>query len=315
MVFDIKSDLTRKARLVGGGHQTEVPKESTYSSIVSRDSVRIAFLYAALNDLDILSADVQNAYLNAPTKEKLYTTAGLEFGSNNVNHPVLIVRALYGLRSSGARCKADPDVWLWPMAKPNGDTYWEYALCYVDNILIISHQPQEAMDYLSSKYKLKEGSIKEPDSYLGADIKKLNIDNSADPMKTRWAMLLDTYVKRSVADVERELLQINKRLATKVTTPIHLGYQPELDTMPELDPKRTSYYQGMIRVIRWITELGQIDILVAVAVLSQHSVAPRRGHLEQVFHIFGYLKRYKRLTMVFADNLPHYDETRFVRCD
>jgi hypothetical protein len=39
MVFDIKSNLMRKARLVGGGHQTEVPKESTYSSVISRDSV------------------------------------------------------------------------------------------------------------------------------------------------------------------------------------------------------------------------------------------------------------------------------------
>jgi hypothetical protein len=57
IVFDSKSDLTRKARLVGGGNQTEVPKESTYSSVVSRDSVHIAFLYAALNDLDVLSAE------------------------------------------------------------------------------------------------------------------------------------------------------------------------------------------------------------------------------------------------------------------
>jgi hypothetical protein len=98
MVFDIKSNLTCKApRLVGGGHQIEVPKESTNSSVISQDNVQIAFLYAALNDLDILSADVQNAYLNAPMKEKLYyMTAGLEFGSNNVNHPVLIVPALYG---------------------------------------------------------------------------------------------------------------------------------------------------------------------------------------------------------------------------
>jgi hypothetical protein len=70
------------------------------------------------------------------------------------------------LRDGGyVSCKANPDVWLRPMAEPNGGTYWEYALCYVDDILIISHQPQEAMDYLSSKYKLKEGSVKEPDSY------------------------------------------------------------------------------------------------------------------------------------------------------
>jgi hypothetical protein len=70
---------------------------------VSRDSIRIAFTLAALNNLDVLSADLQGAYLNAPTKEKVYTTAGLEFGADKVGRPVLIVRALYGLKSSGAR--------------------------------------------------------------------------------------------------------------------------------------------------------------------------------------------------------------------
>jgi hypothetical protein len=98
MIFDVKMDLTRKARFVAGGHQTDPPKESTYSSVVSRDSRRIAFTLAALNDLDVLSADVQGAYLNAPTKEKVYTTAGLEFGADKVGRPVLIVRALYGLK-------------------------------------------------------------------------------------------------------------------------------------------------------------------------------------------------------------------------
>jgi hypothetical protein len=79
MVFDIKMDLTQKARLVAGGHQTDPPKESIYSSVISKDSVRIILTIAALNDLDILAADMQNAYLNVPTNEKVYTTAGLEF--------------------------------------------------------------------------------------------------------------------------------------------------------------------------------------------------------------------------------------------
>jgi hypothetical protein len=70
MIFDVKMDLTRKARLVAGGHKTDPPKDSTYASVVSRDSVRIAFTVAALNRLDVLCADVQNAYLNAPTTEK-----------------------------------------------------------------------------------------------------------------------------------------------------------------------------------------------------------------------------------------------------
>jgi hypothetical protein len=79
-VFDVKLDLVLKARFVAGGHQTNTPKESVYSSVVSRDSVHLAFLIAVLNDLEILLADVQNAYLNAPTKAKIYTIAGLECG-------------------------------------------------------------------------------------------------------------------------------------------------------------------------------------------------------------------------------------------
>ena len=65
-VFDVKMDLTRKARLVAGGDMTGPPSRSTYSSMVTRESVRIAFLIAGLNDLDVLAWDIGNAYLNAP---------------------------------------------------------------------------------------------------------------------------------------------------------------------------------------------------------------------------------------------------------
>jgi hypothetical protein len=68
MVFAIKVDLTRKARLVAGDHLTDVPKELVYSNVVSRNSVRIPLTIASLNQLEVLAADVQNAYLNAPTK-------------------------------------------------------------------------------------------------------------------------------------------------------------------------------------------------------------------------------------------------------
>jgi hypothetical protein len=143
MVFDVKLDLVRKARFVAGGHQTEVPSESVYSSYVWREGVRIAVLIAALSDLDILAANVQNTYMNAPTKEQLYMIAGPEFGPYKVGRPVLIVRALYRLRSSGARfhdhmattlreggftaCKADADVWMKAAVKKDGTPYCEYV--------------------------------------------------------------------------------------------------------------------------------------------------------------------------------------------
>jgi hypothetical protein len=80
MIFDVKMDFTRKARFVAGGHVTDPPTSITYSSVVAHDSVHLAFMIASLNNLQILSADIGNAYLNAYTKERVHTTCGPEFG-------------------------------------------------------------------------------------------------------------------------------------------------------------------------------------------------------------------------------------------
>ena len=102
MIFDVKmSGLVKKARLVAGGHTTDMPASITYLSVVSCDSVRIAFLIAALNELDIMSADIGNAYLNEPNKEKIWTIAGHEFGTDK-GSVFIITRTLYGLKSAGA---------------------------------------------------------------------------------------------------------------------------------------------------------------------------------------------------------------------
>ena len=101
IIFDVKMDFTRKARFVAGGHMTEAPTSITYSSIVSRDSIKIAFLLAALNDIDVMACDISNAYLNAPCKEKIWFIAGPECGSC-ARMVCKLTRALYGLKSSGA---------------------------------------------------------------------------------------------------------------------------------------------------------------------------------------------------------------------
>ena len=67
-------DINRKSCYFSGGHLTNLPPFITYTSIVIRDSIRIAFIIAYLNYLKFLAGDVQNAYLNAPTKEKVSST-------------------------------------------------------------------------------------------------------------------------------------------------------------------------------------------------------------------------------------------------
>ena len=66
------------------------------------DVVRTAFFIGELNDLDVMTADVGNAYLHAYTKEKVYTVAGPRFGDLE-GWILIIVRALYGLKTSMAR--------------------------------------------------------------------------------------------------------------------------------------------------------------------------------------------------------------------
>ena len=67
----------------------------TYSSVVSRDSVRLAFMIAALNDLDVSSTDIGNAYLNAECREKVWFKVALECGEEDVGKVMIITRALY----------------------------------------------------------------------------------------------------------------------------------------------------------------------------------------------------------------------------
>src|SRR5687767_528987 len=109
---------------------TEPPAAVTYASVVSRESVRIGLLLAALNGLSILTADIQNAYLTSPCKEKIFTILGPEFGPHRSGKKSLVVYALYGLKSVGAAfwshlvsclghlgyssSRGDPDVWLLP---------------------------------------------------------------------------------------------------------------------------------------------------------------------------------------------------------
>jgi hypothetical protein len=222
MIFDVKMDFTRKARFVAGGHMTDPPPTITYSSVVSRDSVCIAFLLAALNDVDILATDIGNAYLNASPREKVYTTAGPEFGAELQGKPVLIVQALYGLKSSGAAWRShlanmlhnmgftcslvDADVWLKPATKPNGFQYYEYVLVYVDDLLVLSHHAASVVQALEDFYWLKVGFAK-PTRYIGAEVKEWRF--SDDAQKPRWALSSAQYVREAIKNIEEYLKQQN----------------------------------------------------------------------------------------------------------
>jgi Reverse transcriptase (RNA-dependent DNA polymerase) len=179
-------DFTRKSRLVARGDLTDTPLALTCSSVVSRESVPIAFVITALSDLNLIMFDVGNAYLNAQTTEKLYCYAGKEFGAEEEGSMMIIKWALYRLKSSWAAyrahfattlmeigfhaCKADPDVWLREAVKSDGTPYYEYLLTYVDNCLVISQQLSLIISTLQDQYKYRLKDVGEPKRYLGAEV-------------------------------------------------------------------------------------------------------------------------------------------------
>ena len=215
LVFDLKMDMTRKARYVAGGHLTDVPTSQTYSSVVSRDSVRIGFLIAALNNLDLLAGDIQNAFLSALTKERIYFHTGDEWKSDK-GKVVIIVRALYGLKSSALQFRnflantvgnhldfkptlADPDIWYKPETAADGFKYYSYILVYVDDLLIIDKDPSYYMCMVQSDFTVKPGSIEIPKTYLGAEIHKVTYEDGS----YAWTMSAEGYFKKVIANIKK----------------------------------------------------------------------------------------------------------------
>lgn len=331
MVFEIKMEnFRRKARFVAGGHTTDTPATLTYASVVSRESVRIALTLAALNDLEIKTADIENAYLTAPVSERIWTILGPEFGED-VGKRAIVKRALYGLKSAGASfrnhladcmrhlgyksCLADQDLWLKEAVRPeDGFKYYAYVLLYVDDIMMIHHDATAAIKEVDQYFKMKPGSIADPDIYLGGKLRKCTLTNGVHA----WGISSSKYIQEAVRNVETYLTKEygeGKRVPRRAPTPMERDYRPELDHSAELGPKEANFYQSQIGILRWIVELGRIDIITEVSMLASQLAMPRKGHLEAVLRIFGYLKNKHNARMVFDPSYPDIDMRDFQEHD
>ena len=98
-------------------------------------------------------------------------------------------------------------------------------------------------------------------------------------------------------------------MKTKAAGVFPSGWILELDATPRItDPDLVSYYQQQVGTLRWIVELGRIDICTETSMLAAFSAAPRVGHLEAVFHMYAYLKLHGRSRMLFDSSVPNLRE-------
>ena len=271
IIFDVKLDLTRKARLVAGGHKNKnVPTFTTFSTVASRDSVRLIFLLAALNDLNLLSADIGNAYLNAKCRERVHVRCGAElFGEEHKGKLAVICRALYGLKTSGSswrqhlpneirnvgfnNTKGDPDVYKRRASKVSGEAYYEYIIVYVDDIICVSEEPGKWMKLLGDIYRLRDVGV--PTKFLGSNIKKWKYSDEEGRLKTCWALGSESYVKEACSVAEKQMKSNNLSYPSTrrhgSNSPFSSSiYRPELDASPYCNQDLTGVYQSMVGVLR-----------------------------------------------------------------
>jgi hypothetical protein len=205
--------------------------------------------------------------------EKIWFEGGLECGSNK-GKVCIVVHALYGLKLAGASWRAalaqalhnigfvstiaDPNVWIPPAACNDGYEYNKMLLVYVDDVLAISHEPKVLIDAIGEYYKVKPGSDKEPDIYLGANVKKVQMPDGREV----WATSPCNYVKNAIKTVKGLLVEDGEAyvLKNKAKNPFPMNYQPELDVLNELGPELSSHYLQLIGIVWWAIELGRIDI-------------------------------------------------------
>ena len=234
------------------------------------------------------------------------------------------MQALYGGKSAGAdywrhvrqamttmnftTCSADPDVWMRAGTKADGTTYWQYVLLYVDDILAIMEEPERFIrDELGSRFTIKPKSIGPPTQYLGNKTTEVTLENG----KKCWSFSSSQYVQNAVSNVETFLKERDTKLPSKTKSPWSSNYRPEIDTTPELDPTEAAYYQSLIGILRWIVELGRGDICMEVSAMASMMALPREGHLDQLFHMFAFLKGNHNGVMVFDPTEPTIDESQF----
>ena len=105
-------------------------------------------------------------------------------------------------------------------------------------------------------FELKDSYIAAPLQYLGDNLRMVELENG----QKCWAFGSKQYVEAAVQNVLDYLKKRVDGLAAKAVTPMTSGYCPDIDTTPEFGSEDAAYLHFIIGVLRWIVELGRIDM-------------------------------------------------------
>jgi hypothetical protein len=307
-VYACKHDDRHKARLCVNRNLTEIPINSVYSGVISLKSLRTVILLAELNGLETWATDIGNAYLEAETSEKAFIIAGPKFGELEGDN-LVVFKALFGLRSSGSRRSekfslclrdmgffaslADPCIW---MRRVNN--HYKYIAVYVDDLAIASKCPALIIRALTEEYKFKLKGTGIIEIHLGCYFfRDGECFSCFAPRK---------YIDKLIASYE--CMFGSKPKTNNITSALVKGDHPKIDDSAFLEEEGIQQYQSLIGQLQWAILLGRFDIVVAIMTMSAFRSAPRKGHLDRVKRIHGYLSKMRHSAIQIHTEKPDYSD-------
>ena len=112
-------------------------------------------------------------------------------------------------------------------------------------------------------------------------------------------------------NLEQELIDQKLKFNRTANFPLMSGYRMEADISPECNKKDSRIYIYLVNTLRWIIELGYIDIAREISMMTPYSAMPRQGHLEQVIHMFPFPKIHHNSRLVLDPYYPDIDPDDF----
>ena len=171
--------------------------------------------------------------------------------------------------------------------------FYEYLATYVDNLCIAAQNPCKIIQTLKEDYHVRVRGDRPLCYHLGADYTR-------DKDKTLVCQL-EKYIDRLIEFYHSRLKQdLHKTMRTSLDKNVH----PEFDDSEFLTGESIQHYLSMIGQLQLLVTLGRFDIRAQVTTMSRFRSAPRKGHLERLQRVYGYVLKTKHNSTRYSTKEP-----------
>ena len=140
--------------------------------------------------------------------------------------------------------------------KSQWDQYYEMVMCYVEDVLVLSHATMWKIEGINAIFKLKGYKVEDPGTRIRRALQKVLTAGKT----TCWEMYLDKYVQSAITNLKERLIKMDHWLPYRCDTPMSTEYHTSEDISRELNGDGIKIYQDLIGILLWAFEVGRVDI-------------------------------------------------------